>query len=216
MLAARDPETGEGPASEKVRDQAATLIFGGFETTARLLFCASNMLALDPEEQARVRAEVRALRPGSLARLDELDAWPRLRMALLEALRPYPPVPHLVREPRTADIIKGEAIPAKCQVWASPWVMHRHRAHWRHPTAFMPDRFAGQISPWTTNGAYFPFGAGPRICIAAVFAMAEAEIVLAWLSERYRMSLDDARPALPVGRLTIEPSRAPAFRLERA
>jgi len=41
LLAARDAETGERLATSEVRDQCATMIFGGFETTARLLFWAS-------------------------------------------------------------------------------------------------------------------------------------------------------------------------------
>ena len=79
----------------------------------------------------------------------------------------------------------------------------------------MPDRFAGQSSPWTSGGAYLPFGAGPRICIGAVFALAEAQIMLASLLQRYTLAIEDKRPVMPVGRLTIQPSHAPLFKLER-
>ncbi len=127
----------------------------------------------------------------------------------------YPPVPHLVRQPVTDDEIMGERVRPATQVWVSPWVMHRHRAHWPNPTAFMPERFAGTPSPWTSNSAYLPFGAGPRICLGATFAMAEAQIVMATMLWHFRLSLPDDRPVMPVGRLTIEPSHSPLFRLER-
>ena len=78
----------------------------------------------------------------------------------------------------------------------------------------MPDRFAGQASPWTSGGAYLPFGAGPRICIGAVFALAEAQIMLATVLRRYG-SITDARPVMPVGRLTTQPSHAPHSRSSR-
>ena len=39
-------------------------------------------------------------------------------------------------------------------------------------------------------------------------------MVMAQLLSCYAISLPDARPVLPVGRLTIEPSYEPSFRLE--
>ena len=216
LLIARDPETGEQLAAEEIRDQCATMIFGGYETTARLLFWASYLLTLDQGEQARLRAEVTAFPPERVSTLEDLGHWPRLRLVLLEALRLYPPAPILVCEPIEDDVIMGEPVRRGTQVYVVPWVLHRHRKHWQHPTAFMPDRFAGQPSPWISGGAYLPFGAGPRICIGAAFALAEAQIMLATVLHRYTLAIDGKRPVLPVGQLTILPSYAPMFRVERA
>src|SRR5262249_48625531 len=60
LLAARNVETGEELSATEVRDQCATFIFGGFETTARLLFWVSYLLTLDVAEQERLRTEVAA------------------------------------------------------------------------------------------------------------------------------------------------------------
>ncbi|MBV9462422.1 MAG: cytochrome P450 [Bradyrhizobium sp.] len=215
LLAARNPETGEALAADEVRDQCGTMIFAGYETTARLLFWASYLLTLDHGEQARLRAEATAFPPESVASLEDLGHWPRLRLVLLEALRLYPPAPILVREPVEDDVVMGEEVRRGVQVYVSPWVLHRHRKHWQHPTAFIPDRFAGQSSPWTSGGAYLPFGAGPRICIGAVLALAEAQIMLATVLRRYALSVESKRPVIPVARLTIQPSYAPMFKLER-
>lgn len=214
LLAVRDPETGEPLALEQIRDQAATMIFAGYETTARMLFWATYLLTLDRAEQARVRAEVRAFPADRITTLSDIDNWPRLRNVLLEALRLYPPVPMLVREPLQEDSIMGEPVHPGVQVYIAPWVLHRHRAYWDNPTAFRPDRFSGQTAPWTAGGAYLPFGAGPRICIGAVFALAETQIVLATLLAGHCVSLEDPRPVLPVGRLTTQPSYRPDFLLE--
>lgn len=215
LLSARDPETGEPLSAEEVRDQCATMIFAGFETTARLLFWASYLLTLDTREQARVRDEVSAFPAEQVTTMADLENWPRLRNVLLEALRLYPPVPLLVREPLDDDVICGEPVKRGVQVYVVPWVLHRHRRHWTQPTAFMPDRFAGQSSPWTAGGAYLPFGAGPRICIGARFALAEAQIMLATLLKSVRLVDAGDKPVLPVGRLTTQPSHAPKFNLER-
>ena len=203
------------PSANEVRDQCATMIFGSFETTARLLFWASYLLTLDLPEQERLRAEVAAFSPERLSSIDDLANWPRLRMTILATLRLYPPVPHIVREPVADDEIMGEPVNVRSQICISPWVMHRHRKFWQQPTAFMPGRFAGKASPWTTIDAYLPFGAGPRICIGATFAVAEAHLMMATLLRRYRIIRADARPVLPVARVTIEPSFVPMFRLER-
>lgn len=72
LLAARNVETGEPLSANEVRDQCATMIFGGFETTARLLFWASYLLTLDLPEQERLRAEVAAFSPERLLSLDDL------------------------------------------------------------------------------------------------------------------------------------------------
>jgi cytochrome P450 len=216
LITVRDPETGEPLAADEMRDQCAGMIFAGYETTARLLFWASYLLTLDHGEQARLRAEVAAFPPERVATLDDLGHWPRLRLVLLEALRLYPPVPVLVREPIEDDVIMGQPVRRGVQVYVAPWVLHRHRKHWQHPTAFLPDRFAGQSSPWTSGGAYLPFGAGPRICIGAIFALSEAQILLATALQRYTLAIESKRPVMPVGRLTIQPSYAPMFKLERA
>ena len=77
----------------------------------------------------------------------------------------------------------------------------------------MPERFASELSPWTSMPAYLPFGAGPRICLGASFAIAEAQIMLATLLSRLRISMSDGPPVLTVGCLTIESSHAQRFRL---
>jgi len=214
LIEIQDVDTGETLSSTEIRDQCATMFFAGSETTARLMFWATYLLTQDTEEQAKVRAEVVAFPAERAGNLADLQNWPRLRNLLLEALRLYPPVPHIIREAIESDEFAGEKVAAGTQVWLSAWVMHRHRKFWDRPTAFVPDRFADKSTPWMLMAGYMPFGAGPRICIGLQFALSEAQIVLAMLLRRYRISLLGTKPVLPVGRVTIEPSYEPTFRLE--
>ena len=214
VLSLKDAETGETLSDAEIRDQCATMLVAGSETTARLMFWASYLLAMDREEQASVREEIAAFPPQRINGLDDLQNCPRLRSVLLEALRLYPPIPQIVRVANGPDDICSEKIDANTQVWMSPWVMHRHRRFWGRPTAFLPGRFAGKTAPWTQTPAYIPFGSGPRICLGVSFALSEAHIVMAQLLSRYRISLPDAHPVLPVGHVTIEPSYEPLFRLD--
>ena len=212
LLAARDPETGLALELEEVRDQTATMLAAGFETTTRLLSWAAYLLALDQKEQAAVREEVAAFPPERIASLQDLQNWPRLKCVLLETLRLYPPLPQLVRQAVEADEVLGERVEPGDLVWIAPWTLHRHREHWDHPTTFMPERFEGQAQPWT-HGAFLPFGGGPRICIGASFAMAEALILMASLLGRHRIDLIDTRPVMPVGLITTVQSYEPRYAL---
>jgi cytochrome P450 len=211
LLALRDGATGEALSHEEIRDQCGTMLFAGSETTARLMFWAAYVLTQDTAEQTRLREEIAAFPPERIATLDDLQNWPRLRNVLLETLRLYPPLPHIFREAIGPDDIGGEKIAPKTMVWISPWLIHRHKKFWEQPTVFLPDRFEGKQSPWTQIPAYIPFGAGPRICIGAAFAMAEAQIVLATLLHRFTLALKPGPAVLPIGRTTTEPSYEPTF-----
>jgi len=87
LRAARDPETGQGFSREQLRDQVATMILAGHETTAVTLFWAMYLLSLDQEEQGRVADEVgdEPITPDTLPRLV------RTRAVIDETLRLYPP-----------------------------------------------------------------------------------------------------------------------------
>ena len=52
---------------------------------------------------------------------------------------------------------------------------------------------------------YLPFGAGPRICIGATFALQEAVIALAVLLNRFRFETTSNTKPWPVQRLTVQP-----------
>jgi cytochrome P450 len=82
----RDPETGQGFTPAELRDQVATMIQAGHETTAVALFWAAYLLALAPEIQEQVAAEAsRAMHSGSGE-----AALPLTRAVVDEALRLYP------------------------------------------------------------------------------------------------------------------------------
>jgi len=75
----------------------------------------------------------------------------------------------------------GYQVEAGTTVLISPYVIHRDAAFWQAPDAFDPSRFLDQdgavvasaLSGMGPNGAYVPFGGGPRKCIGTMFAMME-------------------------------------------
>jgi cytochrome P450 len=87
----------------------------------------------------------------------------------------------------------------------SPFVVHRHRLLWRDPELFMPERFLGEAREKIDRFAYLPFGAGPRVCVGASFALQEACIVLAHFMQAFRFEHVETHEIRPVQRVTLRP-----------
>ncbi len=200
LRAARDPETGRSFTAEELRDQVATMILAGHETTALTLLWACTLLALDAQAQERVAAET------------EAADKPYTRAVIDETLRLYPPAFIIARAALGPDVLAGQPVARGDSVTISPWLLHRHRRLWRDPDAFDPGRFLPGAPP-VPRFAYMPFGAGPRICIGAAFALTEATLALSRLVGRFRIARADDRPVLPAAVVTTQPDHAPAFRL---
>ena len=212
LRAARDPETGAGFSPEQLRDQVATLILAGHETTAVTLFWALVMLADAPDEQdwlAQETASASIEPETAYAKAATLD---RTRAVVNETLRLFPPAFTIVRQAIARDRTGDLELPPGTLVMIAPWVLHRHHALWQDPEYFRPARFMPDQPP-PPRFAFLPFGAGPRICVGAQFAMTEAMLVLAALTGRFRVTRVDTRPVLPVGIVTTQPDHAAKVRL---
>ena len=111
-------------------------------------------------------------------------------MVIEESMRLYPPA-HTIGAPadRAPTKCLGHRIPAGAEVLIVPWLLHRKPSLWENPDRFDPERFAPERAAARPRFAYIPFGAGPRICIGAAFAMAEAMLILATIAQRYRLRL---------------------------
>ena len=215
LVGARDPESGAGFDHAQLRDEVSTMILAGHETTAVTLFWSLYLAALYPEQQAKLAAEVSGLDLGADGAAVAMARMPQVRAHVDEALRLYPPAFLLVRQAREADSIMGHAVAAGTTITISPWVLHRHRARWRDPDAFDPARFLPDAVP-PERYAYMPFGAGPRICVGAQFALTEAVLVMARLMQRFRFSLAVGGTVVPRGIVTTQPDRPVRFVVEPA
>jgi len=129
LRAARDPETGEAFSRDQLRDQIATLIVAGHETTALTLFWSLYLLASAPGEQQRLAEEVSAVDFSSEAADRSLAGLPYTRAVVSEALRLYPPAFVIVREAIAADRVADIDLPPGSLAMISPWVLHRHRRY---------------------------------------------------------------------------------------
>ena len=138
--------------------------------------------------------------------LDWIDKMPYTRAAFDEAMRLYPPAPNISREAIEDNEWNGMTITKGTQAMVMPWTLHRHREYWENPEAFMPSRFLPENREKIDKYQYLPFGAGPRICIGASFAIQEAIIALGVLLSRFRFDMaKGATEPWPVQKLTTQP-----------
>lgn len=214
LRAARDPDTGAAFSHDELRDQVATMILAGHETTAVALFWALTLLAAAPDAQHRIATEAAGADLSADQAGEAAALLPFTRAVVSETLRLYPPAFVIVRQAIAADHSEGIDIPRGAVVMIAPWVLHRHRKLWRDPDAFDPTRFLPDAPP-PPRFAYLPFGAGPRVCVGAQFALTEATLALAALARAFHIARADATPVLPVAIVTTQPDHAPMFRLRK-
>lgn len=205
MLAAEDPETGRRMGPHDLLNNMQFFIVAGHETTALALSWALMLLAHDPTAQARARAEARAALGGrAAATAEDVAAAPYIEQVLDEAMRLYPPVGLLARNVLAPDRLYDRDIRPRDTVFLNIYALHRHRLWWENPDAFDPDRFAPAARAARERYLHLPFGAGPRICVGANFAMLQAQIILTTLLARFRFLPAGPLPE-PVMHMTLRP-----------
>jgi len=188
LIAARDAETGARLTTEEVRDEVVIIFLAGHETTAIALSFVWYLLGLHPEAEAKLHAEVDRVLVGRTPSYEDLEKLVYTRMVIEEAMRLYPPAPGTAtRMARADDTVCGRRVPAGSLVVVSPWLLHHHHLLWETPDHFDPERFAPERP--RARFSYLPFGGGPRICIGASLAMAEATLIVAMIAQRYRLEL---------------------------
>ena len=211
LMAARDEETGEGMSDQQLRDEVMTLMLAGHETTANALSWTFYLLSEHEAVWQKLQAELdQTLRDPATGRprlptVADLAQLPYTRQIIEEALRLYPPAWSIARMTVADDQIGEYPIKAGTAVYISPYAIHRHPAFWNNPDTFDPDRFTPERAAGRPRYAYIPFIGGPRQCIGNNFAMIEAQLILAAVSQRYRLKMVPGHPVVPQPLITLRP-----------
>jgi cytochrome P450 len=205
MLAARHPETGEAMTDEQIIDNLGTFLLAGHETTAKMLTWTLYLLARAPDWQERIRAEIQSVTAGAPVTAEHLPQLTITQRVLKESMRLYPPVPAMTRVNLEPTEIGGIAFPEPALLVIPIYAVHRHRAVWRDPDVFDPDRFLPDQETNYGRTQFMPFGIGPRVCIGAAFAMNEATTLLATFLQAVRFSWDGRHLPEPISRVTLHP-----------
>jgi cytochrome P450 len=216
LLAARDEAAGgRGMSDQQVRDETTTIFLAGHETTALALTWTWYLLALNPHEEATMHREVDEAVGDRLPSVRDLPLLPYTRMVLTEAMRLYPPAWAMGRRLLEDLEIGGYVIPAKATAILSQYIVHHDPRWYPDPWRFDPDRWRAEAVASRPKNSYFPFGAGPRMCVGEDFAWMEGILVLATIARRWSLRLVPGPPVALQPRITLRPRNGIAMTAER-
>lgn len=215
LLSAKDPETGRTMDDALIADNIMGFILAGHETTSVGLTWAAFVLAAHPMTARRIRDEVEAVAGDAPLAADHAPRLIFTRQVVSEVLRLYPPGFMLTRVAARDCELAGMKVRAGTRVNIPVYAIHRHRKRWRDPDAFDPSRFAPDAPP-PERYTYLPFGAGPRICMGAAFALLESTVILATLARRADLAFAGKKPPLPVAVFALRPEGGMPMRVTAA
>ena len=204
-----------GMTARQLRDEMMTLFFTGHETTALALAWTWYLLGQHPEAERKLHEEVDRVLGGRAPQPADIPLLPFTEMVVKESLRLYPPAYGVVREAVKNCEIGGYAIPAGATLAIFQWTVHRDPRYFERPNDFLPERWTPEFTRSLPRCAYFPFGAGPRVCIGNAFAMTETVLITAAIARRFQLQLVPGHPVTINPSLTLRPRHGVRVRLKQ-
>jgi cytochrome P450 len=178
LLKARYEDTGLPIPKEKLIDQIMILIFAGHETVANTLSWLLYLLAPETKVMERLRASTETMSIPDSAKDEYFTA------VINEGMRLYPAAWMTDRVALKDDQFGEYSFPKGTVILSFFYGLHRNKEYWDDESTFNPERFLSENSKEKKIKNFFPFGAGPRLCIGNNFAMAEMSFFLyAFLKE---------------------------------
>jgi cytochrome P450 len=165
------------------------------------------LLACNTEARSRMLAEVDAALGRRRPTVTDLAALPWTAACFHEAVRLYPPAWSIPRVAIADDEIGGHRIARGSSVIIPIHAIHHDARFWADPERYDPERFMPGSPTRRHRSAYLPFGGGRRICIGSSFALMEATLIAAILSQRFVFDLAPGHPVEPEATLTLRPRR---------
>lgn len=200
LLAAVDQEGAGGKFTDRhARNEVITLLVAGEETSVASLEWLFYELARHPEIMVQCHTEIDAVLGDREATAADLARMPYLQAVIKETLRLYSPAIGVFTRQAARDVnIGGYDVPEGSLILLSSLVTQRDPRWFPDPDRFDPQRFLSPNPDELPQGAYFPFGAGSRICVGQAFAMLELTLIAATLLQHATLELpsgfDDPQP----------------------
>ncbi len=202
-----DPPAQNPTAASALREQVKTFLAAGYESSSLTLTWALLLLASHPDIENKISAELNSVLHGQPPAHEHLPKLQYTQAVIQETLRIYPPLWMTGRQPLKRCEIGGVSVPAGAMLMTSQWAVQRDPKLFTNPEEFRPERWLGDETANLPRCAYFPFGAGPRVCIAQNFAMMETMIILAVIVSKYRIEISSGQNITPCPTMTLRPPK---------
>jgi cytochrome P450 len=189
----------------RVRDEVTTFMLAGHETTANALAWTWYLLSQNHAARDRMLAEIDGVLEGRRPTVEDIPHLPWTTACFQEGMRIYPPAWSIPRTAIEDDEIDGHRIPRGATVIIPIYSIHHDKRFWPEPETFDPERFLAQNAKGRHRSAYLPFGGGRRVCIGSSFALMEATLIMAMMSQRFVYHAIPEHPVEPEATLTLRP-----------
>jgi cytochrome P450 len=186
LLDTRYEDTGEPMALNQLIDEIAILFIAGHETTANALTFTLQLLGMHPEVQEKIVDEINRIEALQLPLIEQLQNFNYVNAVINESMRLYPPAWITDRVSLEDDTVAGFKIKKDTLIGVSFYALHRNPNYWENPEDFKPERFLGEQRKKSMN-YFYPFGAGPRMCIGMGFAIYEMALAIVHLVKHYQV-----------------------------
>ncbi len=191
LLNTRYEDTGAVMTEEQIIDEIHVLLFAGHETTANTLSWLLYLLATHPEVLKKLISAIENVNIFESPQNEYINA------VISEAMRLYPAAWMTERVSIKDDAFDGFRFPKGTIVIPFFYGLHRNKKYWGHSSDFDPERFIfSDPSKSKKVKNFFPFGAGPRMCIGNNFAMAEMAFILHEFLSNFEISPTDEIPEM--------------------
>jgi len=184
LLETRYEDTGDPMSVTQLIDEIKILFIAGHETTANALTFTLHLLGRHPEVQQKVFDEILQIESEADNIVDQLQKMTYINAVLNEAMRLYPPAWITDRQNVEDETLAGYKIKKETLIGVSFYALHRNPKYWENPDKFDPERFLGEQKKVSMQ-YFYPFGAGPRMCIGAGFAIYEMCLTIAYVVKKY-------------------------------
>ena len=199
LIHSRYEDTGEAMSEEKMIDELIIFISAGHETTANTINWILYLLAANPDAQEKLYHLVANQPTAAVANHVYLQA------IIQEGMRLYSTTWSTQRVAATDDQFKEYAYPKGTVIVPFFFGLHRAEALWKEAQQFQPERFiAGEKIAKFKH--FFPFGAGPRMCIGNHFALMEMAYFLTEFVKTYQIKTTGQLPETEA-MLTMSPDK---------
>jgi cytochrome P450 len=198
-------EDGSAMEEDQLIDEILILFTAGHETTSNALTFTCELLARHPEVQENIFSEVKKAPSKNENLMEYMQACSYTKQVVEESMRLYPPAYFIDRINIEEDEFNGMKIPKGTNLLFSLHEIHIHPNFWEEPEAFKPERFLEGSKKYSSH--YYPFGAGPRMCIGNNFAMYEMILAVSEVVSKYRIS-EKTTPIKILPLITMKPKDA--------
>ncbi|KAM6217054.1 cytochrome P450 2J2-like [Rhynchocyon petersi] len=150
------------------------LFVAGTETTSTVLRWALLYMAINPEIQEKVQAEIdrvlgQAQQPSTASR----DHMPYTNAVIHEVQRMANIVPiNIPREVAFDTTVAGYSLPKGTMIVTNLTALHRDPKEWATPDTFNPEHFL-ENGQFKKKESFLPFSIGKRVCLGELLARTE-------------------------------------------